>query len=81
MTLANNIVGYNSTSLLDEADELARSRKWTRSFALYIMFCEAMAVGDKIRAETCMKLLESEVMDELTKPVVLESEREYDQDN
>jgi hypothetical protein len=65
MTLANNIVGYNSTSLLDEADELARSRKWTRSFALYIMFCKAMAVGDKIRAEACMNLLESEVMNSL----------------
>lgn len=80
MTLANNIVGYTSTSLLEEAGELARSWKWTRSFALYIMFCEAMAVGDKIRAEACMKLLETGVMDELTKPVVLKTEREYYQD-
>jgi hypothetical protein len=65
MTLANNIVGYNNTSLLEEASELARSWKWTRHFALYIMFCEAMAVGDKIRAEACMKLLETEVMNSL----------------
>ena len=49
MTLANNIVGYNNTSLLEEADKLARNRKWTRDFALYIMFCKAMAVGDKVR--------------------------------
>jgi hypothetical protein len=41
-------------SLLGEADELARIRSWTRSFALYIMFCRAMSVGDKIRAEACM---------------------------
>ena len=41
----------SSSSLSEEADELARSRKWTRHFALYIMFCQAMSVGDKIRAE------------------------------
>jgi hypothetical protein len=65
MTLANNIVGYNSTSLLDEADELARSRKWTRDFALYIMFSQAMSATNKTKAEACMKLLESEVMNSL----------------
>ena len=37
--------------LLEEADELARIRNWTRPFAFYIMFCQAMFVGDKIRAE------------------------------
>ena len=60
---------YNTILLLQEADELARSRKWTRSFALYIMFCKAMAAGDKIRAESSLKLLESEVMNELADPV------------
>src|SRR5215204_228327 len=47
-------------SLLEEADQLARIRSWTRSFALYIMFCQAMSVGDKIRAEACMNLSEKE---------------------
>jgi hypothetical protein len=42
-------------SLLEEADQLARIRSWTRSFALYIMFCQAMSVGDKIRAEAVAK--------------------------
>jgi hypothetical protein len=65
----NNVGQKSSTSLLDEADELARSWKWTRSFALYIMFCKAMAAGDKIRAESSLKLLESEVMNELADPV------------
>jgi|SRR5215216_1107193 len=36
--------------LLEEADELARIRNRTRPFALYIMFCQAMSVGYKIRA-------------------------------
>ena len=49
-----------SRSLKREADELAKSRKWTKDFALYVMFCKAMAKGDKIRAESCMKLLEQE---------------------
>lgn len=78
MTLANNIVGYNSTSLLEEASELARSWKWTRHFALYIMFCEAMAVGDKIRAEACMDLLEREAMNEFADPVFARVEKEND---
>jgi hypothetical protein len=50
----------SSRSLNREADELAKSRKWTKDFALYVMFCRAMAKGDKIRAESCMKLLEQE---------------------
>ena len=50
----------SSKSLKREADELAKSRKWTKDFALYVMFCKAMAKGDKIRAESCMKLLEQE---------------------
>jgi hypothetical protein len=54
-----------SRTLLHEADELAKNRKWTRDFALYVMFCRAMAAGDKIRAESCMKLLEQEFMNSL----------------
>ncbi|MBD0300059.1 MAG: hypothetical protein ICV82_07350 [Nitrososphaera sp.] len=50
----------SSRSLKREADELAKSRNWTKDFALYVMFCKAMAKGDKIRAESCMKLLEQE---------------------
>ena len=45
----------NSRSLKREAEELAKSRKWAKDFALYVMFCKAMAKGDKIRAESCMK--------------------------
>src|SRR5215216_1824446 len=52
----SNNVGDSSSSLLEEADQLAGIRSWTRSFALYIMFCQAMSVGDKIRAEACMNL-------------------------
>ena len=52
--------GNSSRSLKREAEELAKRRKWTKDFALYVMFCKAMAKGDKIRAESCMKLLEQE---------------------
>jgi hypothetical protein len=80
MTLANNIVGYNSTSLLDEADELARNRKWTRDFALYFMFCRAMDAGDKVRGEAVMELLEPEVMNSLMDAFFKEAEKENDQE-
>ena len=55
--------------LLEEADELARIRNWTRHFALYIMFCQAMSVGDKIRAEACMDLFKREGINSLEDPV------------
>jgi hypothetical protein len=62
----NDKVGSSSaSSLLEEADELAINRKWTRDFALYIMFCKSMAAGDKVRAEAIMELLEPEVMNSL----------------
>jgi hypothetical protein len=54
---------------LEEADELARIRNWTRPFALYMMFCQAMSVGDKIRAEACMNLWEKEGKNSLVDPV------------
>ncbi|HJU34071.1 MAG TPA: hypothetical protein VJ695_03020 [Nitrososphaera sp.] len=68
-TVKNNGHDDSSTgkALLEEANELAESRKWTRDFALYIMFCRAMAEGDKMRAERCMNLLERDVMNSLTK--------------
>jgi hypothetical protein len=66
----NNNVGDNSSSALsEEADELARIRKWTRPFALYIMFYQAMSVGDKIRAEACMNLSQKEGENSLVDPV------------
>jgi hypothetical protein len=65
----NNVGGYNSTSLLEQADELARNQNWTRDFALYIIFRKAMSAGDKLRAEACMDLLEKEVMNSLADPV------------
>ena len=55
----------STSSLLEEADELARNRNWTRDFVLYIMFCKAMAAGDKVRGEAIMELLKPEVMKSL----------------
>jgi hypothetical protein len=71
---------YNTLLLLQEADELARSRKWTRSFALYVLHYQEITAGDMVRAEAFMNLLQGEVMDALTNPMLLESEQEYDQD-
>ena len=67
--------------LLKEADELAQNRKWTRDFALYIMFCKAMAAGDKTKAEACMKLLEPEVMNSLQDLVSKGSEKEEEEED
>jgi hypothetical protein len=78
-TNKKNKLGHKSDRLLlKEADELARNRKWTRDFALYIMFSKAMAAGDKTKAEACMKLLEPEVMNSLQDPVFKGSEEEED---
>jgi hypothetical protein len=55
-----NSKSTSGTTLLKEAEELAKSRNWTRDFALYIMYCRALADGEKIRAERCMELLERE---------------------
>jgi hypothetical protein len=74
----NNVDHKSSTSLLNEADELSRIRKWTRSFALYIMFCQAMSVGDKLRAEACMNHLEREGENSLLDPVFGKPQKEND---
>ena len=74
----NNVGHKSSTSLLDEADELARSWKWTRSFALYIMFCQAMSVGDKIRVGACMDLFEREGIHSLVDPMFGRPQKEND---
>ena len=71
-------VGDNSRGLSEEADQLARIRSWTRHFALYIMFCQAMSVGDKLRAEACMNLLEKEGENSLVDPVFGKPQKEYD---
>jgi hypothetical protein len=68
----------SSRALSEEADELARGRKWTRHFALYVMFCQAMSVGDKIRAEACMNLLEREGENSLVDPVFGRLQKEND---
>jgi hypothetical protein len=67
----NKVGDSNSKDLpfLEEADELAGIRNWTRPFALYIMFCQAISVGDKIRAEACMNLSEEEGENSLVDPV------------
>jgi hypothetical protein len=54
-----------SSTLLKDADELAKSRNWTRDFALYVMYSRAMVAGDKIRAESCMNLLKQEFRNSL----------------
>jgi hypothetical protein len=74
----SNNVGDSSSSLLEEADQLAGIRSWTRSFALYIMFCQAMSVGDKIRAEACMNLSQKEGENSLVDPVFGRSQKEND---
>ena len=76
----NKVDDSNSKDLLllEEADELARIRNWTRPFALYIMFCQAMSVGDKLRAEACMNLLEKEGENSLVDPVFGKPQKEYD---
>jgi hypothetical protein len=74
----NNVGDSNSSALSEEADELARIRNWTRPFALYIMFCQAMSVGDKIRAEACMNLSQKEGINSLVDPVFGRSQKEND---
>jgi hypothetical protein len=77
----NNNVGDDSSSALsEEADELARIRNWTRPFALYIMFCQAMSVGYKIRAEACMNLSEKEGTNSLVDPVFGRPQKEKEND-
>ena len=71
-------VGDNSRGLSEEADQLARIRSWTRHFALYIMFCQAMSVGDKIRAEACMDLFKREGIKSLVDPVFGRPQKEND---
>lgn len=71
----NKKVDYkNDILLLEEAEEIARGRKCTRDYALYIMFSQAMTSGDKRKAETCMNVLEREVIKSLGDPVFKESE-------
>jgi hypothetical protein len=77
----DKVSSRSALSLLEEADELARNRNWTRDFALYIMFCKAMAAGDKIRAEAIMELLEPEVMKSIADTMAKEeAEKENNQD-
>ncbi|HKH86205.1 MAG TPA: hypothetical protein VKA40_06605 [Nitrososphaera sp.] len=71
----SNNVGDSSSSLLEEADQLVGIRSWTRSYALYIMFCQAMSVGDKIRAEACMNLSQKEGENSLVDPVFGRSQK------
>ena len=77
----SNNVGDSSSSLLEEADQLAGIRSWTRSFALYIMFCQAMSVGDKIRAEACMNLSQKEGENSLVDPVFGRSQNDKSAQN
>ena len=74
----SNNVGDSSSSLLEEADQLVGIRSWTRSYALYIMFCQAMSVGDKIRAEACMNLSQKQGENSLVDPVFGRPQKEND---
>jgi hypothetical protein len=68
----------NNSSILQEADKLARRWNWTKSFALYVMYCRAIAIGDRERANRCMDVLEKEIMNSLTAddPLFLEDKSE-----
>jgi len=52
-TSNNNAISNSTATLLKEADKLAKSKNWTRGLALYVIYCRAMADGDKIRREGC----------------------------
>ena len=71
----NKKVDYKSDILLlEEAEEIARDRKCTRDYALYIMFSQAMTSGDKTKAEACMNVLEREVINSFVDPMFKGSE-------
>ena len=74
----HKLSNMNNISLLNEADELARSQKWTRDLALYTMYSQAMKRGDKIKAKACMELLEKEVMNLLSDASFWRPERGID---
>jgi hypothetical protein len=79
MNSDNHNVDYRSNaSLLKEADEIARRWNYTRDFALYVMYRQAITAGDNARAATCMDLLEKEVMTALVSPVFLDADKEND---
>ena len=77
MNSDNDEVGYvSNTSLLEEADELARSRNCTRDFALYVMYSQAIDKGDKMKAKACIDVLETEIMNLLADPSFWKTEKE-----
>jgi hypothetical protein len=67
----NNKVGDSSSALLllEKAEEVARSRNYSRDFALYVMYRQAINAGDTGEAAACMDLLEREVMNALADPL------------
>jgi hypothetical protein len=47
--------------LLEQADELARMRSWTRAFSLGIMYCVAEREERQKEADLCIALLQEEL--------------------
>ena len=47
--------------LLEQAEELARMRSWSRAFSLGIMYCAAERDGRQEEADLCMALLREEL--------------------
>jgi hypothetical protein len=47
--------------LLEQAEELARMRSWSRAFSLGIMYCAAERDGRQEEANLCMALLQEEL--------------------
>ena len=79
MNSDNHNVDYrDKASLLKEADELSKRWNYTRDFALYVMYRQAITAGDAGKAAICMDLLEKEVMTALGGPVFLGSNKEND---
>ena len=58
MTMTSSTI---SLLLLEQADELARMRSWTRAFSLGIMYCAAEREERQKEADLCMALLQEEL--------------------
>ncbi len=73
--------GISETSLLTEAEELTISSKCTKDFALYTIYLKARKMGDKVKADACLELLDREIRSMLMDANFWMSGRENDYSN
>ena len=66
-------------SVLEQADELARMRSWTRAFSLGIMYCAAEREERQKEADLCIALLQEELKKNQGTQLELESDFENGQ--